>query len=423
MKKIIKLLILTIIIGHPSLSTVHAQYNTITEHERSLWNQTMEHYLQDTLWNQFNWYDAGHFVMVPMHAAYRHREEGWIEDIRGLMKRWSVADLDAFKETIEPVNKNMYTLDWVHYAYLLSRFIVLEPDASEVTEMIAQYLDEEIHRLWVEYPAWMWDRADFDGGMRERISWKLDNTRNIVYRAIFDVELFVLAIAADLLQYEKRHGRTLKHSETHKEVAEYAYVVHKSEVVYTNGNAWLFQPGIWTVHPDYAYAGHHEKGENLEEKHVPGIGQDSSHAFRTPLWLVSMRDMYSREEERWAYYDQLLEGLAKQLLDTVIIAPSKEFRGVRLTNYMCGHNGLYRYNHTTVSKVGDAAGAYQESACFLLGWWSFTENNEIKNLHGQMAECFPISGDELILYTGMNTTRKRNKFIELPDGFHRGLYC
>ena len=89
---------------------------------------------------------------------------------------------------------------------------------------------------------------------------------------------------------------------------------------------------------------------------------------------------------------------------------------------MCGTNGIYRYNYATVAKVGDGTGPYEESATFLIGWWSFTDKNEIKNIYKQMVECFPLSDDVVIMYTGPNTTRDRNKFIELPNGFNRGLY-
>ena len=88
---------------------------------------------------------------------------------------------------------------------------------------------------------------------------------------------------------------------------------------------------------------------------------------------------------------------------------------------MDGSNGLYRYNYATVATVGEGYGPYELSGTFLIGWWSFTENDEIKSIYAQMAECFPLSEDVIKTYTGPNTTRKRNEFIELPDTWNKGL--
>lgn len=51
----------------------------------------------------------------------------------------------------------------------------------------------------------------------------------------------------------------------------------------------IFQPGAYTDHADYAYAGRMEKVPGMEPLKVPGIAPDSSHQMRIPLELLALR--------------------------------------------------------------------------------------------------------------------------------------
>ena len=42
-----------------------------------LWNDTVAAQLKDELWNDKNIYDAGHYLMVPMHAAFLQDNVHW----------------------------------------------------------------------------------------------------------------------------------------------------------------------------------------------------------------------------------------------------------------------------------------------------------------------------------------------------------
>jgi len=377
----------------------------------------MHLYLQDDLWNEIYIYDAGHYVMLPMHVAFWANEDAWVNDIRDLMKR-SVENLGDISDL--PSSSGL--LNWLQYAYLMSRYITLEQAEPDLIVTLASYLDQEVHRIWSKYPAWMWSREPFPN-MRERVEWKLNCTdpQYSYYRCIFDQEIFVFAIAADLIFYDFSHNGVLTHVDTHRQISEYAYRVFVDRVSYTNENAWVFQPGVWTDHGDYAYAGQRDKGTNLVKKPVPGIAEDSSHAHRMPLWLVSLRSIYQKDDEEYAYYDNLINGLGKQVVDNVLSYPTESFGGIRMTNYMDGSNGLYRWQYITAGN-DDGYGPYELSATFLLGWWSFTNNNTIKGAYKQMIDLYPLSDAVIKTYVGPNTTRERNPWIDVPDSLNKGLY-
>ena len=42
-----------------------------------LWSATVKPYLAYDLWTEDESYDAGHHLMVPLHAAFRLRESDW----------------------------------------------------------------------------------------------------------------------------------------------------------------------------------------------------------------------------------------------------------------------------------------------------------------------------------------------------------
>lgn len=166
-----------------------------------LWNRTVFLYLQDKLWENINIYDAGHYLMVPLHAAFLLGKEEWQRQFSDHFKKFM-----NHKENISGVNR----LNKLHYYYLISRFIVLAKDYNKeelIPENLADFLYGEIMNIWYLEPAWQWGREPFPN-MEERIKWKLDNknTKLSYYRAIIDEELFTFAIAADLYKYYTSYG-------------------------------------------------------------------------------------------------------------------------------------------------------------------------------------------------------------------------
>ena len=203
--------------------------------------------------------------------------------------------LNAVKLNEKALTENR--LNRLQYLYLASRYIVMAEKNGKsnlVPADLINFLFNEIYRLWNMEPAWQWAREPFEGGIRERIAWKLENDDTKLarsyYRAIIDEELFLFAIAADLRAYERLTDFKHHHSATIDEVLHVAKTVFLKKVIPQDGGGWLFQPGVWSDHPDYAYAGNLIKHAEMQTKPVPGIAQDSSHSHRFPLWLTSFSD-------------------------------------------------------------------------------------------------------------------------------------
>ena len=67
-------------------------------------------------------------------------------------------------------------------------------------------------------------------------------------------ELLVLSAAADLRSY--RHSVGLPPDTLLDEMSDRAFALASCGVEWGEGGGWLLQPGRWSEHPDYLYAGH-----------------------------------------------------------------------------------------------------------------------------------------------------------------------
>ncbi|MAF66847.1 MAG: hypothetical protein CMJ84_14475 [Planctomycetes bacterium] len=139
-----------------------------------------------------------------------------------------------------------------------------------------------------------------------------------------------------------------------------------------------------------------------------------------PRWLCSLRDAHQPGTTDHALYQDLIGGLSVQVLDAVLTSPSVDFGGYRLTNYMDGWNGVYRYGYTTTGEAF-GYGPYELSGTFHLGWWAFLFNAQISSTYAAQAEGFPLASDVIDLYVGPNTTRERHPLIVLPDFYTNGV--
>lgn len=317
----------------------------IDDKERELWTVTVTPYLEDDLWLDLYLYDAGHYLMVPLHAAFLLNEQSWQTQFSDHFNRF--AELYENGE-IEPTSNNR--LARLHYFYLISRFIVLAEQSGQEILVILGLVDilyDELDTIWHE-PAWMWGRDPFPTGMAERIEWKL-NTFEVpysYYRAIIDDELFVFAIAADLRTYERLTGYQNDLSPLLSEILSLAQLVFESEVD-VRDSGWLFQPGVWTDHRDYGFAGHNAKLRDMVPRPVEGIASDSSHSHRFPLWLTSLMEAYDINAPQREFYHNLRDELEWQFINRVLVLPNSEFDGYRTTNFMDGRNGVYRWKYKT----------------------------------------------------------------------------
>jgi len=387
----------------------------VNSEDKCLWNETVEPYLKDPLWLERDIYDAGHFLMVPLHAAFLNNQKLWQNQFAQHFQRF----VKAYPEHVAKGRLNR-----LQYFYLASRFLVLATKKGRqdlIPSQLPSILYAEIRDLWQNSPAWQWSRDPFLGGIRERVLWKLNHkdVKKSYYRAIIDEELFTFAIAADLRTYERLSE--IKNSPMLTDILNVAYRVFQQEVVPQQGGGWLFQPGgVWTDHPDYAYAGHKEKIPGMKPLPVPRIAGDSSHSHRFPLWLTSLAEAYPSGSKERLLYNNLKKGLEKQLSNKVLVPPTKDFPGYRMRNFMDGRTGVYRWGYKTQGK-NNGYGPYELSGTLILGWWAFLGTSRVQQVYRDIARSYPLPPDVGTVYKGPGTSRERTLLISDYDSGFREL--
>ncbi|KAB7707393.1 hypothetical protein F9802_06475 [Bacillus aerolatus] len=419
MKKLIILILLSsVIVTCVTCVTIFNKNNDnqkyslkLNNREKKLWNDTIRAYLQEELKSERDFYDAGHFLMVPLHYAYQSSDKKIINDFEEHFDRFAVNGNEEVDVNIE--NKRLSTL---HYYYLISRYILLADSRStdkDHVNYLANYLLSEIERLWIEIPAWQWEREDFQGGMRQRVLWKLENKNvdNSYYRAFVDEEFFTFAIAADLSNY-------FSDEPILNDILRISYLVFQKESKFDKEGRWLFQPGVWSDHPDYLYAGYGNKKDISEIKTIKNIAADSSHSHRFPLWIESFIGAYPKESEQRELFLKIHRGLEKQFFDKVLIAPDNTTPYYKLNNFMDGYNGVYRWDYATIQNNG--YGPYELSGTFTIGWWTFLGSDRIKHVYSDLAKQFPLSEEAVDLYSGPSTTRNSKSFSAVSDSYNNG---
>jgi len=105
----------------------------------------------------------------------------------------------------------------------------------------------------------------------------------------------LFAIAADIRIYDIYLNRDNDPLIT--EILDYSYRTMKQYGKHIENDGWTFQPGIWSDHGDYLYAGNYEINENMQPLPVDGIAEDSSHSHRWPVWLMSLADASCSDNE------------------------------------------------------------------------------------------------------------------------------
>lgn len=384
------------------------------ESTAAMWDRIVRPFLADDQWTDMYAYDAGHALMIPLQATFgSSADDAWRGDFADHLARFvSYAETGSLPE-------NLITRQ--QYLYLWSQFAVLAHMggyADLVPSGLKPLLAGEQQRLWAEEPAWQWGRDPF-ASMRERLQWKLDHEEVELsyYRAIVDEELFNIAIAADLVALSTLTGE--EPTETALEAVGFGDRIFRQEGQLEPSGGWLFQPGTWEDHPDYAYAGHETITEDMEEDPVPGIAGDTSHSHRMACWMRSLQAVPG-DEERETLYRDILTGLDRQFFDEVLFPPSDDFTGYRTTNYMDGHNGVFRWEYETQGE-GNGYGPWELSGTLCHGWWIFLGSDNATEMYRGMATTFPLADNVLETYVGPNTTRERHPMMTLPDYHTNGF--
>jgi hypothetical protein len=370
--------------------------------------------LTEDLWNPRDEYDAAHYLMIPMQHAFASGNAARQQEFAAYFARLVASGMDVLEERLHRLQ----------HLYLAGRFAVLATQAGKsalIPAGLVEALGQEVERMWIGEPSWQWGREPFPGGMSERIRWKLD-TQNVAlsyYRTIIDEELFTFGIAADVKAVERLTGAQLPQSPLLDDVLATAREVFVEEVVRHSDGGWLLQPGVWTDHRDYRYAGHDAIAPDLEPALVPGISWDTSHSHRMPMLLTSLESAYPPGSEANNFYADLKAGLEVQFYNHVLVGPSAEFPGYRTTNFMDGRNGLYRHF------PGRADGflgyePFRLSGTMFIGWWSALDTQRMREVYRRLSEQFPLT-DQMLQTYDVTVSRDRHPIVYWDSGVHELL--
>jgi len=381
-------LIIVLVLLPSSISNALGQSD---ERDEELWQATFAIYLADPLWIERDAYDAGHYLMVPLHAAFWLKNEAWIEDFHNQVVRFLEEDEKDFDE--------LNTMTKLQYLYFLSRYLFLAESGNNrnlVPQALPDFIDSKLGMIWKL--------------LRDQLILKLESSRKDASSAIYDNEYFTFAIASDLKSYSNLSGIWSENSVI-SEITELAYRVFSERGVFQADGGWLIDPGYLSNHNDYAYAGHNHIAPNLDKNPVEGIAWDSSHFHRFPLWLVSLADAYPEGSEEHNFYLRIRQALAYQFHNIVLIPPSEDFSSYRTTNYMDGTNGIYRYGYVTQGK-DNGYEPCELSGTILIGWWTFLGSGMEWGLYNHIVGQFPFSQTLVDLYLGPDTTRDRHPLVK-----------
>jgi hypothetical protein len=371
----------------------------IDDRDRELWNKAVVPYLQRDFRTEANAYNGGHFLMVPLHAAFQKGAKAWQDDLGAQFKRITAQGTKAIAKT---------TLSRLQYLYLCSRFMTLANETQRA-DLIPPQLDamliEELESVWTTEPNLHWNGTKFKG-RRECVLAKLQAQLigKSYYRAILDTELHLMAIAAELRHCELITRRKHRNTALITEVLSVARQVFIERAVPERDGRWRFQPGVWADHPDFAYAGNKEKAIGLLPRKVSDIAEDTGHSARIPMWLTSFAQAYPAKSAERRYYEALKRGFEKQFYEQVLVPPGPEMPAYRTANFLDGRNGVYRWGYGAFAGKNEGYGPYETSGVLTLGWYSFLDSERMREVYRQMATQFPLPKQVETLYLGPGTT-------------------
>jgi hypothetical protein len=348
-----------------------------------LWSTIVDPLLRATVTSGPQGQNFGATMMVPLHAAFALKDERWIQSFADHFSRLAANHSGLPEED----------LGRLQYLYLASQFIVLAKAWGKqdlIPPGLPDLLFADVHNVWYKKPAWQFDRQPFPGGARERMLWRLDHrtVQKSYLRAVNDVDFYVFVIAADLKAYGGTPAQKDQWNSTLDDVISVAHRTFVQEVVTQPGGGWLFQPGVWTDYPEYAYAGNKDIHPGMKAMPVRNIGTDSSHSLRFPIWLTSLMRAYPASSEEYRFYRELRGGLDNQFFNKVLVRPTSDYPCYRQNNFMDGSNGVYRWNYSSLGP-NRGYGPYQNSAALVFGWWTFLDTDRIRGVYRDMAAEFP----------------------------------
>jgi hypothetical protein len=279
---------------------------------------------------------------------------------------------------IKPLEKLMYVYMNLEHIKLKKEKKIRKED-RKLIHLYYQYIRE----LWLKGDGRIYSLEQRYIGTRSRVANLLTSNEDFTPKylgGITDHEFFQFACATSMLginlKYKQRPSMLLK------EMAYYNLECYK-RFVSINESGWLYQPGVWSDHPDFKYAGNQTKGKNLQVKEIDNIVWDASHFSRVSLFLETLSNIFKINSDELKYINELKIGLSKQFLNRVVVFPDKNGSAIRFNNFMDGNNGIYRYKYVNENDLG--IGPFANDTHVYMGFWAFLNTDTIIDLYYNMA--------------------------------------
>lgn len=398
--------------GEDRFSLYTGTAEPLTEEEQALYDDTVKVLLKEDLWTARDMYDACHYLMIPMHYAFRAGDEEAIQLFADFFARFTgdVTGADVYQfEEVSLLNR-------LHFFYLCTQYMNLCA-ANGYDGLIPAELPALAQTCAADYllnstANWGTEPTVIEH-IRQVIAGKEYSRR--YYGTIEDFDMFTLAVLCDLKCLHTMRGT--EYDEVLDTAADLTYQLFLSPAlnVETEQGGWLFQPGVYYDHSDMVYAGHETITEGMEPMLREDVPSDSSHSHRLPLFLRSYQSAQT-DQTGWDLFALRREQLANQMVNYVL----KNVDGHWLTTtFMDGTNGVYRYSY---HEEGVGLEGYDLSGTFLLGWWSLLEDSRITAVYQDILGTFPMEGNRSNPYFDHATVREQNPYFDMDTAFDKGMF-
>jgi len=145
------------------------------------WSRLVSQYLKDDLWENGEAYDAANALMIPMFYSFYSEDDEKINEFSAHFGRFLSSNCPGFLDI-----NHSEELNRLQYLYLMSRFFAMASQNQKeylIPQGLPEYVRNEIAILWSEKPAKWYGGMIFDGGVVDRLNWKLsqdETEKNII---------------------------------------------------------------------------------------------------------------------------------------------------------------------------------------------------------------------------------------------------
>lgn len=358
----------------------------------TLWPETVTPYLAQELWRNENMYDAGLALMLPMEYAFQTADDANLQaEFHDLFARY----LPQYQASSD---NNFLSRHQFHYAMVRYLKYSLD-DWGDTQQALYDNLLADFQFDWFEEETLQLSYEGTRDNIMEQKLAGIGQTSPKFRRTTIDAEFYAFSIAGELAQIQRARGEAI--ATPVQAMLDLAFLNFQQEVVFTN-TGWLYQPGQWEDHPDYIYAGHDILTPDLEPFPVAGIATDSSHSHRMPLWLTSIQFGFEPDSNQHNYFAELRAGFESQFMEVVFLPSSQDFAAPRMTNYMDGWNGIYRFRFHNIPSLKLGYEPYNLSGTLLTGYYPFMYNAALQEEYRSLS--FPLEDTIQNLYLGLGGT-------------------